>query len=60
MNAPARLALFALAAAAAFGLGLGVGDAVGPWAESPTEQHAPGHDVSPNPTPVHDSTEEQP
>ena len=43
MNAPARLALFAVAAAAAFGLGFGVGDAAGPFDDPSAEQQAPEH-----------------
>lgn len=44
MNAPVRLALFAVAAVAAFGLGFGVGDAAGPFEDDgPAEQHAPVH-----------------
>jgi hypothetical protein len=41
VNAPARLALFAVAAAAAFGLGFGVGDAVGPFQDTPTHEMTP-------------------
>jgi hypothetical protein len=46
VNAPARLALFALAIAAAFGLGFGAGDAAGPFDDSPAEQPSGWHDGS--------------
>jgi len=62
VSAPARLAVFAIAAAAAFGLGFGIGDAAGPFEDSPAERHAPEHDTSDAPADPHGwhgGTEEQ-
>ena len=42
MNAPAKLAAFAVAVVAAFAVGYGTGEVVGPFDGTPD---APGHDV---------------
>ena len=54
MTAPARLALFALAAAAAFGIGFGTGGAVGPDPAPATQERHVTEPAGPDAHDVHE------